>query len=67
MEAVQHIAIVLDDRIASVPFIDFQETPDGIDGAAGVQIQGGLTSERTRQIAAILDSGPLPATLEPIR
>ena len=61
----QHIAIVLDGRIASVPFINFQVVPDGIDGAAGVQIQGGLTPDRARQIAAILDTGPLPVTLEP--
>ncbi len=67
MEAVQHIAIVLDDQIASVPFINFRETPDGIDGAAGVQIQGGLTPDRTHQLAAILNTGPLPATLAPIR
>ncbi len=67
MEAVQHIAIVLDAQIASVPFINFRETPDGIDGAAGVQIQGGLTPDRTHQLAAILNTGPLPATLAPIR
>ena len=31
----------------------------------GVHIQGGLTPDRAREIAAILDAGPLPATLEP--
>jgi preprotein translocase subunit SecD len=66
MQALQHIAIVLDDRIASVPFIDFRQVPDGIDGREGAQIQGGLTPERTRQIAAILNSGPMPATLAPV-
>ncbi len=63
----QHIAIMLDDRIASMPFINYQEVPDGIDGRGGMQIQGGLTPNRARQIATILNSGPLPATLEPIR
>ena len=67
MSAMQHIAIVLDDQVASVPFINFREVPDGIDGRDGAQIQGGLTLERTRQIATILESGPLPATLEAIR
>ena len=62
----QHIAIVLDDRIVSVPFINYKEVPDGIDGRGGAQIQGGLTPDRARQIAAILDTGPLPATLEPV-
>ena len=66
LRTVQHFAIVLDDGIASVPFIDHREVPDGIDGRGGVQIQGGLSPERARQIAAILDAGPLPATLEPV-
>ena len=65
--AAQHIAIVLDDRIVSTPFIDFRQVPDGIDGRDGAQIQGGLTTDGARRIAAILDSGPLPATLEPVR
>ena len=57
--------VILDDRLLSVPFINFQEAPDGIDGATGSQIQGGLSGERARQIAAILDSGPMPASLVP--
>jgi preprotein translocase subunit SecD len=65
MEAFQHLAIVFDGTIESLPFIDFQQAPDGFDGRAGVQIQGELTLDRVRQIAAMLSSGPLPATLEP--
>jgi preprotein translocase subunit SecD len=57
----QHIAITLDDRLASVPYISWREAPDGLDGP--VQISGGLTPESARQLAAILSSGPLPATL----
>ena len=64
--AAQHIAIVLDDRIVSTPFIDFRHVPDGIDGRRGAQISGGFTPDVARQTAAILDSGPLPATLEPV-
>ena len=66
LRTAQHLAIVLDDHLASVPFINHQEAPDGIDGRGGAQIQGGLTPERARQIATILESGPLPATLEPV-
>jgi SecD/SecF fusion protein len=66
MLAVQHLAIVVDDDLDAVPFIDFQQAPDGIDGAGGVQIQGGLTLERAKEIATILSSGAMPATLEPI-
>ena len=65
MRTAQHLAIVLDDHLANVPFINHEQVPDGIDGRDGVQIQGGLTPDRARQIAAILDAGPLPATLEP--
>jgi preprotein translocase subunit SecD len=65
MEAFQHLAFVLDGELVSVPFIDFRVAPNGIDGTDGAQIQGGLTDERARQIAAILNSGPLPATLLP--
>ena len=65
LRAVQHLAIVLDDRLVSVPFIDFQQTPDGIDGTSGAQIQGGLSSQRAKQIATIHNTGPMPVTLEP--
>ena len=60
----QHFAIVIDDRIVSVPYLNFR------DGAGrdrrrdgGAQIQGGLTPETARQTAAILSTGPLPAAL----
>lgn len=63
--ASQHIAIALDDRIVSTPFINFRVVPDGIDGRRGAQLSGGFTPEGARQTAAILATGPLPATLEP--
>ena len=34
MRTAQHLAIVFDDQIVSVPFIDYRQAPDGIDGAA---------------------------------
>jgi preprotein translocase subunit SecD len=54
---------VLDDRIVSVPYIDFRQAPDGLDGSAGAQIQGGLTPQTARLTAAVLNTGPLPAEL----
>jgi preprotein translocase subunit SecD len=65
LEVSQHFAIVIDDRIVSVPFIHFREVPDGIDGADGMQISGDLTPQTARRLATILDTGPLPATLVP--
>jgi SecD/SecF fusion protein len=62
----QHMAIVLDDKLVAVPFIHFEEVPDGIDGRSGAQIQGGLSSRRASQIATILNTGPMPVTLAPV-
>jgi preprotein translocase subunit SecD len=61
----QHLAILIDDRIVSVPFVDYRQAPDGMSGANGLQIQGGLTEQTARTIAAVLDSGPLPADVTP--
>jgi preprotein translocase subunit SecD len=65
LESVQHFVIVVDDRVAAVPFIDFRQNPEGIDGASGMQISGDLTRESARQLAALLSAGPLPASFEP--
>jgi ParB-like chromosome segregation protein Spo0J len=62
-EAYQHFAIVIDDQIVAVPYIDFRAAADGIDGSTGAQIEGGLTPLTARRTAAILSSGPLPAAL----
>jgi preprotein translocase subunit SecD len=63
IESAQHFAIVVDGRVASLPFIDYAEVPDGIDGEVGAQISGGLTRQAARELAAVLDSGPLPGEL----
>jgi preprotein translocase subunit SecD len=63
LEAMQHLAIVIDDRIVNVPYINFRMAPNGIDGADGVYIVGNLTPETARQTAAIVSTGPLPAAL----
>jgi SecD/SecF fusion protein len=62
-EAQQHFAIVIDDRIVAIPYIDFRAAPDGIDGCAGAMIEGGLIPLTARRTAAILTAGPLPAAL----
>jgi preprotein translocase subunit SecD len=54
---------VIDDRIVSAPFIDFREAPNGLDCSAGAQISNELTPRAARQLANILTTGPLPATL----
>ena len=37
-DANQHFAIVLDDELVSIPYIDFRKNADGIDGRNGSQI-----------------------------
>jgi preprotein translocase subunit SecD len=61
----QHLAIVVDDRIVAVPFIDYRQAPDGIRGSAALQISGGLSKASAARLAALLSAGPLPAGLVP--
>jgi SecD/SecF fusion protein len=63
-DANQHFAIVLDERIVSLPYVDFRANPEGIDGSTGSQIQGGFTIASARQLASILRSGELEVPLE---
>ena len=62
----QHFAIVLDDQLVSVPFIDFNQNPDGIDGSAGSEISGGFTTKSAQALANQLKYGALPVELEAI-
>ena len=58
----QHFAIVLDNKIESAPYIDFERNPDGIPGDNGAQIdlgQGGSIGE-AKQLALVLQTGALP-------
>jgi SecD/SecF fusion protein len=60
----QHFAIVLDDELVSVPFIDFQQNPDGIDGSTGAQISGGFDIQSAQDLANFLRIGALPVRLD---
>jgi SecD/SecF fusion protein len=62
--AAQHFAIVLDNELISVPFIDFVQNPNGIDGANGSQIEGGFTIESAQELSNLLKTGALPVKLE---
>jgi SecD/SecF fusion protein len=60
----QHFAIVLDNELISVPYIDYQANPDGIDGRTGSQISGGFTIGSAQRLANLLKTGALPIKLE---
>jgi SecD/SecF fusion protein len=62
--AFQHFAIVLDNEIISSPYIDFQQNPDGIDGAQGSEISGGFTIQSAQDLTNLLKTGALPIKLD---
>jgi hypothetical protein len=63
LRELQHLAITVDDRLYSKPYIDWRQTPDGIDGAQGMHISDRFTRQQATELAAVLDSGPLPGEL----
>jgi SecD/SecF fusion protein len=63
-DANQHFAIVVDDELLTVPYVDFRRNPEGIDARAGSQISGGFTIASARQLAVLLAGDALSAPLE---
>jgi SecD/SecF fusion protein len=61
----QHLAIALDQRLLTVPYIDVHRNPDGLDGRDGTVIGGGFTRASANALVALLKSGELPARLSP--
>jgi SecD/SecF fusion protein len=62
--AYQHFAIRLDQDLISVPYIDYQRNPDGIDASNGSEISGGFTISSAQRLANLLKTGALPLKLE---
>ena len=60
----QHFAAVLDGQLITVPYINFKENPDGIDGANGADIEGGFTPQSAQDLARLLQTGALPIKLK---
>ncbi len=63
-EAYQHFAIVLDNQLISVPYINYAQNPEGIDASTGSEISGGFTITSAENLAGELQSGALPIKLE---
>ncbi|MBB4660742.1 hypothetical protein [Conexibacter arvalis] len=68
LAAVQHVAIIVDDRLLGVVAIDPMALPDGIDGRSGLDVTDGMTAERATMFAAGLNAmgGPLPPLTPPV-
>src|SRR3954469_13909333 len=63
-QAFQPFAVVLDNKLITTPYIDFQQNPDGIDATNGSQIEGGFTITSAQNLANLLKTGALPIKLE---
>jgi SecD/SecF fusion protein len=59
----QHFAIVRDNRLISVPFIDYKQYPDGFRGDNGAGIGGNFTADSARELTILLRYGSLPVVL----
>jgi SecD/SecF fusion protein len=62
-EALQHFAVVLDGQLITVPSIDYNKYPEGIDASTGSEISGGFTITSAQNLANELQSGALPIKL----
>jgi SecD/SecF fusion protein len=59
----QHFAVTLDNRLVTVPYINFLQNPYGIDSSSGSEISGGFTISSAQQLANLLSTGALPIQL----
>ncbi len=60
----QHFAVALDNKLVTVPQIDFKQYPDGIPGDTGADITGGFTIQSAQDLATQLRLGALPINLK---
>lgn len=60
----QHFAVALDNKLITVPQIDFKQYPDGIQGGGGANITGGFTIQSAQDLATQLRLGALPIGLK---
>ena len=60
----QHFAVALDQKLITVPQIDFKTYPDGIRSSNGAEITGGLTIQSAQDLATQLRLGALPIALK---
>jgi len=62
----QHCAVALgglEPTLVTVPYIDFNQNPQGIIGGGGADIQGGFTQSSASALAQVLRVGALPVNL----
>jgi SecD/SecF fusion protein len=60
----QHFAVALDRQLITVPYINFKQYPDGINGDNGADISGNFTINSAQDLANELRLGALPINLK---
>jgi len=63
----QHFAVALGgetNELITVPYIDYKQYPDGINGEDSADISGGFTTTSARNLADVLRLGVLPLNLK---
>ncbi len=55
----QHFAVAIDGQLITVPYINFEQYPNGLLGRHGADILGGFTIRSARTLATLLRFGPL--------
>jgi SecD/SecF fusion protein len=60
----QHFAVALDNQLITVPYIDYQQYPDGINGDNGADISGSFTTTSAQDLTNELRVGALPLNLK---
>jgi SecD/SecF fusion protein len=60
----QHFAVALNDQLITVPYIDYKQYPDGINGDNGGDISGSFTTTSAQDLASELRLGAIPLNLK---
>ena len=60
----QHFAVALDNQLITVPYIDYKQYPDGINGDNGADISGSFSISSAQDLANELRLGALPINLK---
>ncbi|MBV9362636.1 MAG: protein translocase subunit SecD [Solirubrobacterales bacterium] len=60
----QHFAVALDNLLITVPYIDYKQYPDGINGDNGAEISGNFSISSAQDLANELRLGALPIKLK---
>jgi SecD/SecF fusion protein len=60
----QHFAVALDNQLITVPYINYKEYPDGINGDNGADISGSFSITSAQDLANELRLGALPINLK---